>query len=64
MVTTDEEKAELRNSFFSSVSSNSQMGYLEDEQPPELAHRAGEQTRPPAVPEEFVSEFAAEPLRH
>lgn len=45
MVTMDEEKAEVQNSFFSSIFSNNQMGYLEDKQSAELAHRDREQAR-------------------
>lgn len=45
MVTRAEEKAEGQNAFFASAF-KSQMGYVEDKQSPELAHRDKEQIRP------------------
>lgn len=55
-VPRDDEKAELWNAFFASAF-NSQMGFLEDKQCPELAHKDGEQTRPET--EEVVSDLCS-----
>lgn len=45
MVQTAEEKAEVRHAFFASTS-NIQMGYVEDKQSPEPAHREGSRPEP------------------
>lgn len=52
----DEEKAELLKAFFTSVF-NRQIHSPEDKQSPELADSDQEQTRPPAVLEEIISDL-------
>jgi len=56
IATKDEEKAEVVNAFFLSVF-NSQTGYSQGSQPPELEDREGEQNKPPITQEEAVNDL-------
>ncbi|TRZ18490.1 hypothetical protein HGM15179_008640 [Zosterops borbonicus] len=58
IVTKDEDKAEAPNTFFASVFKRT--GGPQNNWPPELADRDGEQNSPPVIQEEAVSEL----LRH
>ena len=59
IATKDEEKADVRYTFFASVF-NSQTGYSQGINPPELQYRDGEQNESPIIQEESVNDL----LRH